>query len=253
LGTDAIVATTNYWGEPTTSQLRGSTPWDLSKVYDSQKDSKVGQVVLIPYLTSDPNSGPPPTITKQPENLTVNEGQSAAFTVVATSKTTIRYQWLFNGVDITGANESTYTIASAKKADEGSYSVKVANDDGYIVSDNASLKVRIKPVISTQPIDILAPINGTAKFSVVASGEMLSYQWYFNSSPLNNSSRISGATTAQLAFNALQTSDEGPYYVVVSNEAGNTPSSSAKLIVVLPPKIVEPPKSQVVTPGSAGV
>src|SRR5436190_16124405 len=45
----------------------------------------------------------PPTITTQPANKTVNVGQTAKFSVTATGTTPLQYQWMKNGVNITGA------------------------------------------------------------------------------------------------------------------------------------------------------
>ena len=74
------------------------------------------------------------TITAQPANVTVNQGQMAAFTVLATfnlssdgsvGTTPLNYQWQrkqygeTTWANITGATNSVYTTASAEQADDG--------------------------------------------------------------------------------------------------------------------------------------
>jgi len=55
----------------------------------------------------------PPLIITQPVNLTVLTGQSAAFSVTATGTEPLAYQWKKDGLDVSGATDSSYTITSA--------------------------------------------------------------------------------------------------------------------------------------------
>ncbi|HUR46515.1 MAG TPA: immunoglobulin domain-containing protein, partial [Candidatus Saccharimonadales bacterium] len=82
-----------------------------------------------------------PTITKQPLPLIVQVGESASFTVTAFGSQPFSYQWKSNGVDIAGATDRTYTIASALKTSEAVYSVQVDNPGGTAVSSGAQLTV----------------------------------------------------------------------------------------------------------------
>lgn len=84
-----------------------------------------------------------PSITSQPAGLTVNPGQSASFSVSASSPTTLSYQWRRNGNPIAGANGSSYTLAAAAAADNGAaFSVLVSNAKGSVASNAATLSVR---------------------------------------------------------------------------------------------------------------
>jgi hypothetical protein len=83
-----------------------------------------------------------PSIAQQPANVTVSAGQSATFTVSASGVQPLRYQWLRNGVAITGATERTYTIPSVTFADNGALvSATVSNDFGSANSNAATLTV----------------------------------------------------------------------------------------------------------------
>ena len=169
-----------------------------------------------------------PIITTQPANRTINAGQTATFSVVATGTAPLSYQWKKNGSDISAATSSIYTTdATAMAYSETAYSVVVSNDLGTATSNNASLTVTVKPVISTQP-EAQAVIAGqTATFSVVATGTApLSYQWK------KNGTDIPGATSSSYTTPATTMADkDAKYSVVVSNSAGSVTSSEATLTV----------------------
>jgi sugar lactone lactonase YvrE len=91
-----------------------------------------------------------PTITQQPQSMTVNAGQSATFTVVATGATS--YQWQKAGHNISGAVSSSYMLASTTSQNNGdSYQVVVSNADGSVTSSAAALRVTGVSVIAGQP------------------------------------------------------------------------------------------------------
>lgn len=82
-----------------------------------------------------------PTITVQPQNETVAEGQSVTFIVNATGSD-LNYQWQKGNVDITGANGSTYSVLPVASADNtASYRCVVSNTTGTVISNAATLTV----------------------------------------------------------------------------------------------------------------
>jgi len=103
--------------------------------------------------------GIPPSISMQPASTNVNPGSTATFMVVASGTPPPAYQWRYNGFDITGATESSYTRSNVQAADGGNYSVVVTNVAGSVASAAATLTVN-----SSQPSSIIA-------------------QWNFNSTP----------------------------------------------------------------------
>ena len=85
----------------------------------------------------------PPAITTQPVNQTVTAGQRAHFTVVAAGTTPLHYQWLKNGVNITGATRASYTTPATTADDNGAlFAVTVTNLAGSLTSNNAILTVQ---------------------------------------------------------------------------------------------------------------
>ncbi len=80
-----------------------------------------------------------PTITTQPASQFVTVGHSVTFTVAASGSPTPTLQWKKNGVNISGANSSSYTIASVVTGDAGSYTVIATNSAGSATSNAAVL------------------------------------------------------------------------------------------------------------------
>jgi hypothetical protein len=79
---------------------------------------------------------------KQPQPTTVDVGQQATFTVVATGTPAPTYQWLNNGNPITGATGAVYITPPTLATDNGtSFSVTVSNGSGTIPSNAALLTV----------------------------------------------------------------------------------------------------------------
>jgi hypothetical protein len=81
------------------------------------------------------------------------------------------------------------------------------------------------PVITTQPASVSVATGGSASFTVVATGDSLTYQWY------KASTAISGATGSTHTISSVANTDEGSLYVIVTNSAGSVTSSTAMLTV----------------------
>ena len=87
-----------------------------------------------------------PAITQQPSNQTVNVGQKATFSVVATGTAPLSYQWQKNSAAIAGANSTSYTTPATVAGDNGAqFRVMVRNPAGNITSNMAMLTVNVPP------------------------------------------------------------------------------------------------------------
>src|SRR4029078_6308722 len=85
-----------------------------------------GSVMKIGYRR---NSSP--VITTQPTSTLVSVGYPATFSVTASGPSPYSYQWLRNGVNISGANARTYRIAPTTLADNGArFRVRASNAFG---------------------------------------------------------------------------------------------------------------------------
>ncbi|GAA5482805.1 immunoglobulin domain-containing protein [Haloferula sargassicola] len=96
--------------------------------------------------------------------------------------------------------------------------------------------------ILADPSDLAVEPGQPARFTVSATGtSQLHYQWLKNGTPLADSGRISGSSTATLDFAFTAPNDGGFYSVEVRNEAGVRVSAAAELYLLAAPEILDPP------------
>jgi hypothetical protein len=175
-----------------------------------------------------------PTIEVQPASVSVPDGGSATFVVVARGTDPLSYQWRRGGVDLPGATGPSLTVPAVAPADSGAvFTVVVSNPEGSVTSAGATLTVPAQvapptpPAIAAQPAAASAAEGGTATFTIAATGtDPLSYQW------LRNGAVIPGATLATYTTPTLALADDGSVHsVVVWNEGGTVVSATALLTV----------------------
>ncbi|HYW73963.1 MAG TPA: PQQ-dependent sugar dehydrogenase [Pyrinomonadaceae bacterium] len=116
-------------------------------------DLKVGSDGSLYYLTTGAAAvfriqfnGTAPTITAQPNNQTVTQGQPATFGVAASGSPTLAYQWQRNQVNIGGATSPNYTTPATTAADNGAkFRCVVTNPFGSATSNEVTLTVQPPP------------------------------------------------------------------------------------------------------------
>jgi len=168
----------------------------------------------------------PPTITVQPTDVTVLEGQPASFIVVASGTEPLHYQWYFNGTALPGVTRASCGTLSAQASQAGAYSVVVTNAGGSVTSSVAYLYVLIPPHITLSPQSQTVAVGADVWLSGEASGTVpLSYQWTFNGANLG------GATGNRLFLTNAQLTNAGNYALVVTNLYGSATSAPAVLTV----------------------
>lgn len=84
-----------------------------------------------------------PIISTQPANQSVTTAVAVTLSVVDKG-TGLTYQWRKNGINISGATNSSYTIANTQLSHAGSYSVVVSNTNGGVTSSAATLTVNAR-------------------------------------------------------------------------------------------------------------
>jgi hypothetical protein len=98
------------------------------------------------------NSSTGISITTQPVSQSVTIGQTATFSVAATSGTLpLTYQWQKNGANIASANSSSYATPATTIQDGGEkFTVVVTNSTGNVTSSAATLTVNPSPAIDVE-------------------------------------------------------------------------------------------------------
>jgi glucose/arabinose dehydrogenase len=111
-----------------------------------------------------------PVIATPPAAQSVAAGQPATFGVEAIGQDPLAYQWQRDGVDIPGANASSFTLPSTAIEDDGvTFRVVVTNALGTATSAGATLGV----VVDAPPVPtILAPTEGR----LYSAGQTLRYK-----------------------------------------------------------------------------
>ena len=107
--------------------------------------------------------GVPPTITSEPADVSVQEGQPASFHVAATGTAPLTYRWLRNGVPVNGITSNTYVIAAAAATNNNDlYACLVSNYYGTATSQVARLTVILKGTLTVTLSPVQAVAQGAA-------------------------------------------------------------------------------------------
>jgi hypothetical protein len=139
------------------TDLDGQTNATLTLMGVTQADAGPYRVVVansVSNVLSDPAMltvrvpALPPSITQQPTNQTVDLGGTATFVVQAAGTPPLSYQWQKDGADRGGATNATLTLTNVAQLDAGTYRVLVANSVTNLLSDAATLVVRVPATLS---------------------------------------------------------------------------------------------------------
>jgi GH25 family lysozyme M1 (1,4-beta-N-acetylmuramidase) len=108
-----------------------------------------------------------PVFITQPLAQTVRLGTNVTFSATATGLPSPYFQWQFDGTNISGATNGSYTIANVATTNPGNYSVVITNVAGSLTSTNAALALVAPAPAQFQSIGVQA--GGSAQ--IVFSGD----------------------------------------------------------------------------------
>ena len=209
-----------------------------------------GQYPYRVIVTGSANTAP--AITTQPVGQAVTVGNSVTFTAAASGTPTPTFQWKKDGVNIAGATNNSFTLASVVAGDAGSYTVVATNSVNSATSNPATLTVNAAntaPAFTTQPANQTVTVGNSVTFSAAASGTPTpTYQWK------KGGVDIGGATGNTFTIASTVLGDAGTYTVVASNSVNSVTSNPANLTVgavAVAPAFTTQPASQTVTAGNA--
>ncbi|MFM1770747.1 MAG: hypothetical protein RJA22_3276, partial [Verrucomicrobiota bacterium] len=82
-----------------------------------------------------------PFIAAQPVSQVLSEGSTLNLSVTVTGTPPFALQWQFNGADLPGATNASLVVPGATTNLSGSYTVRISNPEGAVLSDPASVWV----------------------------------------------------------------------------------------------------------------
>lgn len=190
----------------------------------------VSAMMLSLSASLSAHAATPLSVTSQPSNTAVYEGQSQTFRIAATSGSAITYAWYLNGTKI-GSNSSSLTLSNVTTSNGGTYSCSVTDGASTYTCTNFTLTVNKIVRITSQPSSLLVNEGTWQRIKVGVSGTApLSFQWYKNGSVLK------GAISNSITFKSVTASNVGSYYCVVKNPGSTATSSTASLKVMSVPQ-----------------
>jgi hypothetical protein len=163
----------------------------------------------------------PPKILAPPHDTQGALGSTVSLNVNARGVEPLSYQWLFNGLPLTGPGSDILNPDQVKAEQAGQYSVIISNAFGCVTSSPALLTLFMPsaPKIVIQSASLTAHPGQCLVLSANAEAEEpINYQWYFNGQPIKHQTN-----RFYILPYALST-DAGEYVVKVSHYAATTAS-----------------------------
>ncbi len=198
-----------------------------------------------PLLAAVRNNLTPPTpttpsFTTHPENRNIQVGASATFTVSISGYPTPSLRWQRDGVEISGATGSAYTLPGAALVDNGAtFRCIASNSLGTVTSNTAILTVTGSslnpPSVTSQPSSQSVMVGAQATFAISVSGNPTpSLQWQ------KNGVDISGANGNAYTTPAATIGDNGTSFRCIAVNSLGTLTSNAAILTVTASNLTPP-------------
>jgi hypothetical protein len=155
----------------------------------------------------------PPNIQVQPQGAIASLAETINLSVAATDVqgSTLTYQWMRNGVDLSEKTAASLSITSLTATDTGSYQVKVSNSEGTTTSEAAAVTIVASQLYSQEQFDsalssgfnlgVQSVSNNAQAYGLYTSAELIDLRPGSSQLQIDNN----GAVTLQLQ---IQRSDD---------------------------------------------
>jgi PKD repeat protein len=264
------VARTNALANVTrTTNYIARSNWPTDSGYDGLIDelqlsrlARSASSIKLSYETQKPGGTAvvvcfPATIIQDPVNATVNVGDSATFSVIATGAKTRQWQRSTGGgawSNVTagvGGTTATYKFRTDSSDTNRRFRCMLTGNCGARDSTNAAtLTLCFLISITGHPADAINVAPGReVTFSVQATGTGVSYQWEKSADGGTVWTAISGATGNQYTLTVAAGDDGSKYRCRAFNTCNSANSNAASLTVCAPPSIVLQPVNRSVIEG----
>ncbi|MBF6629179.1 MAG: fibronectin type III domain-containing protein, partial [Proteiniphilum sp.] len=119
-----------------------------------------------------------------------------------------------------GGSDATFGTLGTTAPSDPCYTDEYASFEDYTLN-----VICDAPAITAQPVAVTECENGTANFSVTATGDALEYQWQMDGSDLT------GEDASTLSLTNISATDAGDYSVIITGACGTETSTAVSLTV----------------------
>ena len=183
-----------------------------------------------------------PKITTQPVSKTVTPGSTATFTVAATGKGTLTYQWQYRkdadsawaASGQTGNKTATLSVKATNGLHGYQFRCVITDSNGQKAYSN-TVTLTVSPRITAQPVSTTAAPGSKAIFTVTAAGTgSLTYQWQYrkNASSAWAASGQSGNKTATLSVAATAGLNGYQFRCIIKDSQGRSVTSAVATLTI---------------------
>ena len=180
------------------------------------------------------------SITKQPKSCSAESGKTVSLTTAASSSENaeVQYQWQFRtkgtsewrNSGLEGNRTKTLKVAVTSTNTARDFRCVATDPYGntaYTNSVNVSEASTLK--ITRQPVDLVGKMGSTVTASMAATGDGISYQWYFQNSGSNEwkKSGLPGYSTSSLSITINDTNTSRLFKCVVTDKNGASAETKA--------------------------
>ena len=184
------------------------------------------------------NNGTTISITGQPKDVTVSEGDMIKMSVSAEGAG-LKYQWYYYNPNTTAKwlKSSCTTNEYSVKADSTKNGFKVycevTDAAGKSVKSNIATVTMNTLKITGQPKNVTVSEGDMIKMSVSAEGTGLKYQWYYYNPNTTAKWLKSSCTTNEYSVKADSTKNGFKVYCEVTDAAGKSVKSRTAIVIMI--------------------
>ena len=197
------------------------------KYLDNGRPDENGELVYTCNSCGEIYTPAPLSITKQPETAFAKSGDKAKVTVEA-SGDGLTYTWYYKNASASKFSKSTITKSTysvtmtSTVKDRQVYCVITDQNGNSVQTETVSL--RMAASITQQPKTVSAANGKTAKVTMEANGDGLTYTWYYKNA---SASKFSKSTITKSYYSVTMTSKikDRQVYCVVTDQYGNSVQS----------------------------